>query len=230
MSLVMRAVRAERHETDALRSLLGRPLDAVQVEDLSWLPPEERAAGERAGYLEIVLVSGETGVSLHPEEFLTPLPYPRAKLFRPVALVVGADEHTRWRETLRAQGERARSGREQERVRRHLESRGAVVARDLGPVAEVSALKALFWPRRTKADDPDFEWRFLNPRDAETLELATSETAALETDVAVTEYDLGLSVATAGGRELAVSADKLLELSLDGGLGRFGGIVAPEPV
>src|SRR5689334_2528993 len=154
MALVMRAVRAEPEEADALRSLLGRPLDEVIAEDLSWLAPEQRRVVERDGCLEVVLRSGDEEVSLHAEEFSTPAPYPRCKLFRPVAATVESDRYRAWRDSLRDRASRARDPFERDRIRRHLRTGGGTVARTLGPVAEVRTLKTLFWPRRTETD-PD---------------------------------------------------------------------------
>jgi hypothetical protein len=232
LALVMRAVRAAPQEVDALRSLLGRPLDEVIAEDLSWVGPEQRAALEREGYLEVVLRSGEDEVSLHAEEFSTPPPYPRCKLFRPAALPVDSDAYRSWRDALRERATVARNPLDRERIERHLRSGGGAVARELGPVAEVRTLKTLFWPRRTEAgpDAADFEWRFLNPRNEQALALAGAETAKLARDVAITEYDIGIAITTAGGREVVASTEKLVLLALDQGLGRFAAIAAPEPL
>ena len=228
----MRAVRAAPEEAAALRSLLGRPLDAVIAEDLSWLAPEQRAALEREGYLEVVLRSGEDEISVRAEEFSTPPPYPRCKLFRPAALPVDSDGYRSWRDALRDRAKAARNPLDRERIERHLRSGGGSVARDLGPVAEVRALKTLFWPRRTQADPDaaDFEWRFLNPRDEQALALAGAETARLARDVAITEYDIGIALTTADGREVVASTEKLVLLALDQGLGRFAAIAAPQPL
>ena len=226
----MRAVRAEPGETESLGSLLGRSVDEVIAENLSWVAPERRAALERDGYLEVVLALGGDEVSLHAEEFSTPEPYPRCKLFRPVAVPVDSDRYAGWRDGLRDRAERARDPFEAERIRRHLRTGGGTVARDLGPVAEIRLLKTLFWPRRTDPEATDFEWRFLSPRDERSLEIAGAETARLGRDVAVTEYPIGVAITTGGGHELVVSADKLVLLTVDRGLGRYASIAAPEPL
>jgi hypothetical protein len=226
----MRAVRAEPEEAETLRSLLGRRVDEVIAEDLSWVAPERRAAIERDGLLEVVVAAEGDEISVHAEEFSTPAPYPRCKLFRPVAVAVESGSYTAWRDALRDRAERARDPFDRDRIRRHLRTGGGPVARDLGPVAEIRMLKTLFWPRRTDPEADDFEWRFLHPRDERSLEIAGAETAHLGRDVAVTEYPIGVELATGGGHQLVVSAEKLVLVSLDGGLGRYASIAAPEPL
>lgn len=230
MGLVSRSLPLEADEEEALRSLLAKELDEVRAEDRSWAAARAAGPGAGSGYLEVWLRAGDVELCFFPGQFQTPAPFPRCWLWRPVAALRGSPRHRAWIEELRARATAPSGGRERERIERHLSSEGAPLARDLGPVSEISALDTLFWPRR-RTDRDRLELRFLHPGDEQTLARAGAEAAELEGDVAITQFQLGFALATGGGRRLAVWVQRdELAVAFDRGAGDVETLVEARPL